>query len=289
MFKRTLSHSFSLLHIDYVKLGKKWNYKNVISPYHRIYYIDEGLGKLSDVRQEFTLEAGYLYFIPSYTLCNLNCVHYLSQYFVQFFEESPDGYSIFGNNRQIIKVKANKIDVINFKRLLQINPMRGINRSDDPKIYENNTYYAEYEELNNKQGFAQFVESQGIILHLISRCSNQINLSKNKNSLKVPVKILETISFIAVNLSNDLSVKSLAFRSNLNSEYFSRLFQKHTGLRPVVYVNNKRIERAKYLIMNGEKSYSKIAEETGFQSTAHFSRTFKKVVGVSPRAYLANR
>jgi hypothetical protein len=44
MGKNLLGHNFSLLHIDYVKLNKKWNYTNVISPYFRIYYIDEGEG-----------------------------------------------------------------------------------------------------------------------------------------------------------------------------------------------------------------------------------------------------
>jgi len=110
MVKRILKHNFSLLNTDHVKLDNKWNYKNVISPYHRIYYIDEGNGQISGVDKALGLEAGFLYIIPSFTLCNMVCANYLSQYFVQFFEESPDGISIFSNSRSITKVKANEID-----------------------------------------------------------------------------------------------------------------------------------------------------------------------------------
>ena len=44
MQNRLLGHSFPLLHADYVKLDDKWNYAHVVSPYFRIYYIDEGEG-----------------------------------------------------------------------------------------------------------------------------------------------------------------------------------------------------------------------------------------------------
>lgn len=285
MIKRILRHTFSLLHTDHVKLGKKWNYRNVISPYHRIYYIDDGYGEISDMENLFILEPGYLYIIPSYTLCNLNCREYLSQYFVQFFEESPDGQSMFENNRSIFKIKAKQIDVINFKRLLQINPMRGIDRSDNPKVYEKNSYYQEYQELNNQQSLSHFVETQGIILHLVSRWFAGSQMLQLKASKHVPMKILETISFISVNLHLHLSVSFLAERSNLNTQYFSRLFEQHIGQRPTKYVIEKRIERAQYLIMNSTLSHVQIAGEVGFQSSSHFCRTFKKVTGNSPRIF----
>ena len=284
MIKRILRHTFSLLNTDHVKLGAKWNYKNVISPYHRIYYIDEGDGEIADIENKHKLEAGYLYIIPSFTLCNLTCQNYLSQYFVQFFEESSDGVSLFANNRSVFKVKAKEIDIINFQRLLVINPGRGINRSDNPKIYEKNIYYREYQELNNQQNMADFLETQGLLLQLVSRFATP-NVFKQKEVKYIPVKILESISFVSVNLHSPLSVTFLAERANLNPEYFSRLFQEYTGTRPLMYINEKRIERAQYLIVTSQTSYSEIAEQTGFTSLSHFSRTFKNITGISPRAY----
>mgnify|MGYP006157787031 CR=1 FL=1 len=111
MIKRVLQNTFSLLNVDYVKLTEKWNYLNVISPYFRIYYIDDGNGEVSDPSGSLKLEPGYLYIIPSFTLCNLHCNGYLSQYFVQFFEESVDGSSLFARSRNVAKVKAKQMDI----------------------------------------------------------------------------------------------------------------------------------------------------------------------------------
>ncbi|WDF57289.1 helix-turn-helix domain-containing protein [Mucilaginibacter sp. KACC 22063] len=284
MIKRVLRHTFSLLNTDHVKLDRRWNYKNVISPYHRIYYIDEGEGEISNMETALKLEAGYLYIIPSFTLCNLTCQSYLSQFFVQFFEESSDGISMFANNRSLFKVKANEIDVINFKRLVTINPGRGINRSDNPRIYEKNVFYKEYQDLNNQQNMADFLETQGLLLQLVARFATA-EVFKQKEVRYIPVKILDSISYISVSLHLPLSVSLLAERANLNPEYFSRLFQEFTGIRPLAYINEKRIERAQYLVVTSPMTYSEIAEQTGFESLSHFSRNFKQITGLCPRAY----
>lgn len=284
MSRRWIKHSFSLLHVDHVLLNQKWNYTNVISPYYRIYYIDEGEGSVSSAKETIKLQAGYLYLVPSFTLCNLKCPAFLSQYFLHLFEESPDGFSLFYNNRTLMQVKANDIDIAIFKRILQINPGRGINRSDNPKVYEKNAYYKEYQQLNNRQSDAEYMETQGVILQLLSRFLDSEKF-KQKNAVAIPSKILDAISYIQLNLDQDLTVMSLAKRANQNLDYFSRLFLQYTGVRPLAYVQEKRIERAQYLITTTNKSYAEIAEETGFENLPHFSRIFKKVTSLTPGQY----
>jgi AraC-like DNA-binding protein len=284
MSRRWIKHSFSLLHVDHVQLNHKWNYTNVISPYYRIYYIDEGEGYISSAKENVKLEAGHLYMIPSFTLCNLKCPTYLSQYFLHLFEESPDGISLFHNNRTLMQVQAKDIDIANFKRILQINPGRAINRSDNPKVYEKNVYYKEYQELDNMQSDAVYMETQGIILQLLSRFLDSEQF-KQKDGASIPSKILDAICYIQLNLDKDLTVMNLAKRTNQNLDYFSRLFLQYTGERPLAYVQQKRIERAQYLITTTNKTYAEIAEETGFENVPHFSRIFKKVTSLTPGQY----
>ena len=284
MIKRILRHTFSMLNVDYVKLNSRWNYKNVISPYHRIYYIDDGEGEISDEEKTVTLEAGYLYIIPSFTLCNLVCHSYLSQYFVQFFEESPDGTTLFTNSRSVFKVKASEIDIVNFQRLVAINPGRGINRSDNPKVYEKHVYYKQYQQMNNSQSLPHFLETQGILFQLVARLSEQEMNYKNVKQI-ISVKIIEAMQFIMINLHLSLSVTYLASRANQNTEYFSRLFEQHTGTRPMAFITEKRIERAQHMMATSSVSYTEIADLTGFRSLSHFSRTFKKITGIPPRVY----
>ena len=284
MSKRLLGHHFSLLHADYVKLNEKWNYANVISPYFRIYYIDEGEGFISSRQEKIKLERGYLYIIPSFTLCHLRCNDYLSQYFLHFFEESAEGISIFEYNRKIIKVPACKTDIINFKRLLEINPGRGINRSDNPKVYEKNAYYKSYQDLNNIVSDSIYFETQGIILQFISRFLSSDRF-ESKNTDPIPSKILDAIRHIQLNLKKNITVDHLAKRANLQHDYFSRLFLQFTGERPLAYIHEKRIERAQYLIATTSLSLSEVAEETGFENVPYFSKIFKKVTSLTPGEY----
>lgn len=284
MNKQFLKHTLSLLNVDYVKLDSRWNYKNVISPYHRIYYIDGGEGEIYDTSKTLKLEAGYLYIIPSYTLCNLVCESYLSQYFVQFFEESTDGTSLFSDVRVVHRVKANDVDLINFRRLVDINPGRGINRSDNPQVYEKNIYYKEYQELNNHQKISNFLETQGILFQLLSRFTVP-EIFQVKEARVIPAKILDAMRFVYVNLHLPLKVKLLAERASLNSEYFSRLFEKHTGTRPLAFIYETRIERAVHIMTTSQASNAEIAFLTGFEGMPHFTRMFKKVTGLSPGVY----
>ncbi len=284
MGKNLLGYNFSLLHIDYVKLNKKWNYRNVLSPYFRIYYIDEGEGFILSKQDRIKLEPGYFYILPSFTLCNLFCKVYLSQYFLHFFEESPEGISLFENNRRVIKIPACDTDVANIKRLLEINPGRGINRSDNPKDYEKHAYYKSYQQLNKTVSDSVYFETQGIMLQLISRFLNSRRF-KSKTPDPIPSKILESMRHIQMNLGENLTVNFLAERANLHQDYFSRLFLRYAGQRPLSYLHEKRIERAQYLIATTDLSYAEIADEVGFENSSHFSKVFKKVTSITPGDY----
>jgi AraC-like DNA-binding protein len=279
-----LKHSFQLLNAEQVKLGNKWNFKNVISPYYRLYYIDEGEGVISSPGNTLKLRPGYLYLIPSFTLCNLFCGDYLSQYFIQFFEESADGISLFSNFRKIQEMEATVQDIECFKRFISINPGRGINRSDDPLVYEKDIYYKEYTKLNNLQSISVQYESQGIILQLISRFLKPEIFHHDKQA-SIPSVIMDSIGYIQINIGAALKVSDLADKANLNTDYFSKLFHRHTGQSPVAYILQKRIERAQYLIVTTNKQQVEIAQMTGFENVQYFSRVFKRITGLTPGAY----
>lgn len=282
--RRALRHTFSLLHADYVKLNQRWNYTNVISPYYRIYYIDEGIGHVVSDQQTTVLEPQFLYMVPSFTLCHLKCEGYLSQYFVHLFEYSADGISQFEGCRKIIKVKASEADVANFRRLMLLNPGRGINSSDNPRVYEKGNYYAHFQKLNTIASDAVFFETQGIILQLIARfLAAEEHTPATKAA--IPSKILDTINYIQLHLATKLTVAHLAKRVNLHEDHFSRLFLRFTSKRPATYINAKRIERAQYLSATTDYSFSEIAEQTGFETVTYFSKVFKKVTTLTPGEY----
>jgi transcriptional regulator GlxA family with amidase domain len=74
-------------------------------------------------------------------------------------------------------------------------------------------------------------------------------------------------------------------RSGLSARTFARRFQKATGLAPLAYVQNLRIERAKQLLEGSEAPVDDISAEVGYEDASFFRRVFKRTVGLRPVDY----
>ncbi len=287
MNKSISKFTFPLLNADVVHLNKTWNYRNIISPFYRLYLIDDGEGRLYTPAQSQILEKGHLYLIPGFTMCNYCCAEYLHQYYLHFTEESMDGTSLFLWNRKIFKVRASQTDLANFKRLLQINPGRGLIKSENPKDYEKRPIIESFQALNNLLPVSAYMETQGIILQLLSRFLASEHFQFGKKNV-IPSKISNAIHYIQSNLQQNLTVADLAARANQNADYFSRVFTEHMGERPLAYIQLKRIESAQFLIITTDLSFTEIAEQTGFETLSYFSRIFKNVTAQTPSEYKKN-
>lgn len=74
----------------------------------------------------------------------------------------------------------------------------------------------------------------------------------------------------------------------LSPNYFGDLIKKETGKTAQEYIQLKIIDRAKQLLGEGILSINEIADELGFKYPTHFTRLFKKSVGISPSEYRLN-
>ncbi|MFK7692126.1 helix-turn-helix domain-containing protein [Paenibacillus sp. HJGM_3] len=68
-------------------------------------------------------------------------------------------------------------------------------------------------------------------------------------------------------------------------EYLCQVFKKYTGLTIVHYTQQLRIQQAKHLLRNTAATVQSIGESVGFADPFYFSRTFKKLEGMSPQQY----
>ncbi len=82
-----------------------------------------------------------------------------------------------------------------------------------------------------------------------------------------------------------LTVARAAGYLNLSESHFSRKFREAKDTSFIQYVTNKRLERAKTMLVHTDKPILRIAAALGFQPVNYFTRTFKKHVGVTPSAY----
>ncbi len=88
---------------------------------------------------------------------------------------------------------------------------------------------------------------------------------------------------------SDLSLSQIAAKCGVSDCYFRRLFQQYSGESPMNFRQRLRIERAKQLLLSDEQyTVSEVAQELGFSDVYHFSKTFKKYCGESPKKYMQN-
>lgn len=271
------------MNADHVQLNTKWDYKNVSSPFYRLYLIDAGEGKLSASTQQMRLEKDHLYLIPSYTAFNQSCPGFLSQYYIHIVEESPDGSSLFAQNRLLMRVKGNAADLACMQRIVALNPGRDLRKTDNPAVYEQSQVMTGFLDLNKQQPLAAAMETQGLILQLLSRFLSP-GIFKLPHSSPVP-KMEDAVNFIEANLAANLTVALLAGRANQSKDHFSKLFVRKTGRRPLDYIHHKRVERAQFLLVTTNLPLSVITEQTGFESLSYFSRIFKRITGQTPGEY----
>jgi len=100
-----------------------------------------------------------------------------------------------------------------------------------------------------------------------------------------PVKLQIVINYINDYLNRDLHIAELANLVQISPYYFSRLFKQSIGVTPHQYVTQCRIEKAKQLLKKPDLSITYISQQVGFHDQSHFSKTFCKIVGVTPKKY----
>ena len=134
-------------------------------------------------------------------------------------------------------------------------------------------------------GMAGRLETQGILLQLLSRFLLEGDQSGIARGLYQNSKIMNVIKYIQLNLSHSYSLSELADFCHLSEDYFSRLFLKTTGLRPVEYINLARIKEAEIQLVSTNDPIKKIAMEVGIDNIHYFNRLFKKFTSNNPGEY----
>ncbi len=92
--------------------------------------------------------------------------------------------------------------------------------------------------------------------------------------------------YIDEHLAEDVSLAELSNVVSLSSFHFSRLFKRSTGCAPHQYHIRARVKRSKQLLLDKELSIAQIAQAAGFSSQSHLNYHFKRIVGLTPTAFV---
>lgn len=146
----------------------------------------------------------------------------------------------------------------------------------------------------NFTGLVSVIESDAILLEKESLIHSFLEMVLSLYSSEtVPEKITATQrsavnrarAYLESNLTDKISMGELAEATGLSRFHLNRIFRKVTGLSPYSYHLHVRIEHAKHMLTSG-KPIVEAALDSGFSDQGHFSRYFKKIVGVTPGVFI---
>lgn len=99
-------------------------------------------------------------------------------------------------------------------------------------------------------------------------------------------KFIRTIKYIQQYYCEPINLTKLAKMSGYSYDHFRHLFQNYMGITPMNYIIQLRLEKAKEMMIRKLANMTQISLECGFSSLSHFSSTFKKRIGKSPKEYI---
>jgi AraC family transcriptional regulator len=132
------------------------------------------------------------------------------------------------------------------------------------------------------------VESLGNVLavHLIRHATSTDPTAHRPRGGLPRHKLDAAIDYIEAHLNSEITLDDLAAVVHFSPYHFARLFKASTGLPPHQYVLARRIELAKQLLRDDDElSLAQVAARVGFWDQGHFTRHFKRLVGVTPRRF----
>jgi AraC family transcriptional regulator len=135
-----------------------------------------------------------------------------------------------------------------------------------------------------------FAESVAIALsaHLAQQYSTlERSLELHRGGLSRS-RLNRVVEYIHSNLGDDLHLPSLADVAGLNVHHFAKAFKQSVGESPHQFVLRQRIERAKEFLGKSQLSVLEASARTGFVDQSHFSKVFRRFVGVAPSDYRSN-
>ncbi|MBS6534778.1 helix-turn-helix domain-containing protein [Peptoniphilus harei] len=117
---------------------------------------------------------------------------------------------------------------------------------------------------------------------LIEAYSNSLldAISFSKNEI-----IDKAIKIINEEYNKGLGLEDLADKLHLSKNYLCSLFKEETGFTFCQYLNTLKTNKAKKLLLEDKKTLEYISYECGFSSQPHFTMTFKKYTGKTPKEY----
>jgi len=195
------------------------------------------------------------------------------------------------------EIRSKLKDIDSFNDLFYIEPFYRKETDFKYKLHLTSEQSKFVEAILNKTGNEIEKESDGynllvngyIFELIVNVCRFYSDYQKQKNIYKDISTKRETcfrvIRYVEDNYDKDIHLKDLADIGYLQTNYFCKVFKDISGMTPIEYVTNYRIQKACDLLSNTDKSVTDVCFEVGFHDSSYFARMFKELIKTSPSKY----
>jgi len=130
------------------------------------------------------------------------------------------------------------------------------------------------------------INDQGDLCAWISTALNEfIELVYSSQDAKKVTQIRPAINYIDANYDKPIGLADIAKASYMSVSRLAHVFKEQMGITLIDYLTSVRIERAKQLLLATTQNCTEICFEVGYNNQSYFTRTFKRLVGMTPRQF----
>lgn len=279
-FGTHLSNPLVLLHIGRIEMNADWNFQNLCSPFLRIYYVEHGQAEVFIHNKTYQLTPGHIYMIPPFTRHSDQCNGPFTHYYLHILDQQIQKNNIYEQNNFPFEIKANAYDLDLFKRLVELNPDSFLKHSI-PSTYDNSQTIMQVIQRFNQHTAKELYEMEAIMMMLVSRFYRQaVSVNETNDN-----RVLQVQQYVLQHISESLSLEELAEMVGVCKDSLIRIFKRETGMTPVEFILNKRIEKAQIALLTQASSIHDIAIQLGFGNQSYFASLFKRMMGITPLQY----
>lgn len=207
----------------------------------------------------------------------------LLTYFVNTFIGYIESY-----NRKMISITLSKLETLFLQSIYDITYI---------KLFFIDLYLQVREKINNSYSNSEipfksnsfiidYVYNRNFLYEITNFLSSQFEMIISAiRSPSSDIILDDVLFYIDHNYTGNIKLESIAKLFGYNNAYLGKIFHKAVGQNFNSYVDQKRIEYSKQLILENRLKVYEIAKEAGYKNVDYFHKKFKKYVGKSPSEY----
>lgn len=248
--------------------GKVTNGTTRTLQHHVMIFVSEANGYITIGGTRYLIQRGMLFYIPpgvEHTIEPLALLpeHYMTMHF------------------SASRVRLNSEGKWEFQEKIRVLKQQSAQKLNDYTILEE-LFEKMLDTWNDKGPEYEFITETYLRQVLIWLSQNNKKQSKN---YAISLKIEQLIEYMLQNISRKVTLEELSRIAGLSQYYLSRSFREITGYPVIAYFNKMKIDKAKELLVEGNKKVKEVAYELGYANEFYFSRIFKKIEGISPSEF----